>query len=198
MAHILIVDDEQSICWGLSKLVHSLGHTSAVAPSAEQAFLAARSQTPDAIVLDVRLPGIDGLSAMRQFREQCGPVPVIVITAYGDLATAVEAVRNGAFEYLVKPFELNVAQRAIQRALKTPDRSSPPVAEPPRPSSRREWSARRRRFKRCSSESRSSRRPRRASISAAKAAPARSSSPARSTSTATAATGRSCRSTWRR
>jgi two-component system nitrogen regulation response regulator GlnG len=127
MAHVLIVDDEQSICWGLSKLVQSLGHTSAVAPSAEQAFQAARSQTPDAIILDVRLPGLDGLSAMRLFREQCGPVPVIVITAYGDLATAVEAVRNGAFEYLVKPFDLNVAQHALQRALKAPDRSSPPV-----------------------------------------------------------------------
>ncbi len=129
MAHILIVDDEQSICWGLSKLVQSLGHTSAVAPSAEQAFQAARSQTPDAIVLDVRLPGMDGLSAMRQFREQCGPVPVIIITAYGDLATAVEAVRNGAFEYLVKPFELNVAQRAIERALKTPEPATSPAAE---------------------------------------------------------------------
>ena len=133
MSHILIVDDEQSICWGLSKLVHSLGHTSAVAPSAEQAFVAAKSQTPDAIVLDVRLPGMDGLSAMRQFRELCGPVPVIVITAYGDLATAVEAVRNGAFEYLVKPFDLNVAQRAIQRALKSPEPSTSSHAEPVSP-----------------------------------------------------------------
>ena len=129
MSHVLIVDDEQSICWGLSKLVRSLGHTAAVAPSAEQAFQAARSQTPDVIVLDVRLPGLDGLSAMQHFREPCGPVPVIVITAYGDLATAVEAVRNGAFEYLVKPFDLNVAQRAIERALKTSDHPSPPAAE---------------------------------------------------------------------
>jgi DNA-binding NtrC family response regulator len=129
MSHVLIVDDEQSICWGLSRLVCSLGHTTAVAPSAEQAFEAARSQTPDTIVLDVRLPGIDGVSAMRHFRDLCGPVPVIIITAYGDLATAVEAVRNGAFEYLVKPFELNVAQHAIERALKTPDRAAPPPAK---------------------------------------------------------------------
>jgi two-component system, NtrC family, nitrogen regulation response regulator GlnG len=130
MSHILIVDDEQSICWGLSKLVHGMGHTSAVAPSAEQAFQAAAVQTPDAIVLDVRLPGIDGLSAMRQFRELCGPIPVIIITAYGDLATAVEVVRNGAFEYLVKPFDLGVAQRAIERALKAAARPVEPVAEP--------------------------------------------------------------------
>ncbi|MEN6450073.1 MAG: sigma-54 dependent transcriptional regulator, partial [Thermoguttaceae bacterium] len=117
MAHILIVDDEQSICWGLKKLVEGLGHTASVAPSAEQAFEAATARAPDAIVLDVRLPGLDGLSAMRRFRELCGPRPMIVITAYGDLATAVEAVRNGAFEYLVKPFDLSVAQRAIERAI---------------------------------------------------------------------------------
>jgi two-component system, NtrC family, nitrogen regulation response regulator GlnG len=130
MSHILIVDDEQSICWGLSKLVHGLGHTSAVAPSAEQGFQAVAAQTPDVIVLDVRLPGLDGLSAMRRFRELCGPVPVIIITAYGDLATAVEAVRNGAFEYLVKPFDLGVAQRAIERAMKARERPSASVAEP--------------------------------------------------------------------
>ena len=130
MSHILIVDDEQSICWGLTKLVKSLGHTSAVAPSAEQAFAAAQQQTPDAVVLDVRLPGMDGLAAMRQFHEQIGPMPIIIITAYGDLATAVEAVRSGAFEYLVKPFELNVAQRAIERAILSSGHAPPPKSEP--------------------------------------------------------------------
>lgn len=129
MAHILIVDDEQSICWGLSKLVEGLGHTAAVASSAEQAFDAAEAQPPDAIVLDVRLPGMDGLSAMKLFHERLGPTPVIIVTAYGELATAVEAVRNGAFEYLVKPFDLIVAQRAIERALTRPDRTSPPRAD---------------------------------------------------------------------
>ena len=76
MSHVLIVDDEQSICWGLSKLVESLGHTASIAPSAEQAFVAA-GNAPDAIVLDVRLPGIDGLSAMRRLHERLGPVPII-------------------------------------------------------------------------------------------------------------------------
>jgi two-component system nitrogen regulation response regulator GlnG len=129
MAHILIVDDEQSICWGLSKLVQSLGHTASVASSAEQALTAANARPPEVVILDVRLPGMDGLSAMRHFHEQLGPVPVIVITAYGDLATAVEAVRNGAFEYLVKPFDLSVVQHAIQRALDSPNRTAAPDAE---------------------------------------------------------------------
>jgi two-component system, NtrC family, nitrogen regulation response regulator GlnG len=129
MAHILIVDDEQSICWGLSRLVHGLGHTAAVASSAEQAFAAARTQPPQVVILDVRLPGMDGLSAMRRFHDELGAVPIIIMTAYGDLATAVEAVRNGAFEYLVKPFDLSVVQHAIGRALNSPQRSPPPDAE---------------------------------------------------------------------
>ena len=95
MSHVLIIDDEQSICWGLGRLVEGLGHTAAVAASAEQGFAAAESRLPDAIVLDVRLPGLDGLSAMRRFHQQRGDLPVIVMTAYGDLATAVEAVRGG-------------------------------------------------------------------------------------------------------
>ncbi|MBN2578602.1 MAG: sigma-54-dependent Fis family transcriptional regulator [Pirellulales bacterium] len=120
MAHILIVDDEPSICWGLNQLAVRLGHTAAVAPSAEQALSAVRGQPPEVIFLDVRLPGMDGLKAMDRFREALGTVAIVVMTAYGELATAVEAVRKGAFEYLVKPFDLNVAQRILERALARP------------------------------------------------------------------------------
>src|SRR3989339_797413 len=119
MAHLLVVDDEPSICWGLAKLGKQLGHTVAVATSAEEALTMAGQQRPDAIVLDVRLPGMDGLSAMDRFRDLLGRVPIIVVTAYGALSTAVTAVRNGAFDYLAKPFDLEAAQRAIQRALES-------------------------------------------------------------------------------
>lgn len=114
--HLLIVDDEPSICWGLAKLAESLGHSVVTAATAEQGLEAARSRRPDTIVLDVRLPGMSGLEAMSHFRQALGPVPIIIITAFGDLATAVEAVRNGAFEYLLKPFDLMAAQRVLERA----------------------------------------------------------------------------------
>jgi two-component system nitrogen regulation response regulator GlnG len=120
MAHLLVVDDEQSICWGIGQLAADMGHSAATAASAEEGLELARSQRPDLIVLDVRLPGMDGLSAMRRFQELLGPVPIIVVTAHGELATAVTAVRNGAFDYLTKPFDLQVVQRAIQRALRAP------------------------------------------------------------------------------
>ncbi len=132
MPHLLVVDDEQSICWGLARLGRAMGCTVAVAASAEEALASARQDRPDAIVLDVRLPGMDGLTAIERFREDLGPVPIVVITAYGELATAVQAVRNGAFDYLAKPFDLQVAERAIQRALQAPKPSGearPPSAD---------------------------------------------------------------------
>jgi two-component system nitrogen regulation response regulator GlnG len=129
MAHLLVVDDEPSICWGLSKLARDMGHSVAAAATAEQGLELARASRPDAIVLDVRLPGMDGLAAMERFRGVLGTVPIIIVTAYGDLSTAVKAVRNGAFEYLVKPFELKAAQRAIRRALE--QAAAAPSAAPP-------------------------------------------------------------------
>lgn len=131
MAHVLIVDDEQSICWGFSKLAGRMGHTADTATSAEEGLRLAEVRRPDVIVLDVRLPGLDGLSAMGYFQERCGPVPVVVVTAYGDLGTAVAAVRNGAFDYLTKPFELKTAQRVIERALDELDKPGVAVAPAP-------------------------------------------------------------------
>jgi two-component system nitrogen regulation response regulator GlnG len=135
MAHLLIVDDEDSICWGFSKLAGKMGHTASTAASAEEGLKTAQSRRPDVVILDVRLPGMDGLEAMQHFGQELGSVPIIVITAYGELPTAVEAVRNGAFDYLTKPFDLAVAERAIKRALTSgaplpSDRSTqPPVGE---------------------------------------------------------------------
>ncbi len=119
MAHLLIVDDEPSICWGLSRLAEELGHSAAVAVSAEKGLKLAAARRPEVIVLDVRLPGLSGIEAMRHFRKLLGPVPMIIVTAFGELGVAVEAVRNGAFDYLVKPFDLAVVQRAIERALQS-------------------------------------------------------------------------------
>jgi two-component system nitrogen regulation response regulator GlnG len=130
MAHLLVVDDEESICWCLARLCTELGHTAQMAASAEDAIEAARSRVPDAILLDVRLPGKDGLSAINDLREVAGSVPIVVMTAHGTLDTAVRAVRSGAFEYLTKPFALEQASETIGRALAqvqlTPPRRPPP------------------------------------------------------------------------
>ena len=92
MGNVLIVDDEQSICWGLGKLAREMGHAVAVAASAEQALVEITRSRPDVILLDVRLPGMDGLTAIDRIRRRIGDVPIVIMTAHGDLAVAVEAV----------------------------------------------------------------------------------------------------------
>src|SRR5262249_21952203 len=127
---ILLIDDEEAVCWALRRALEREGHSAAVAASAEQALaLLVREGAPDAIVLDVRLPGMDGLRALPRLRELAGDVPVIVVTAFGTLPTAVKAVEAGAFDYLAKPFDLEQALDAINRALQR--RPAPPVADAP-------------------------------------------------------------------
>jgi two-component system nitrogen regulation response regulator GlnG len=115
--HILIVDDEEAVCWALQRALESEGHSTATAASAEQAFAVAAGRKPDAIILDVRLPGMDGLTALDQLRRLSDDAPVVVVTAFGNLSTAVRAVDNGAFDYLTKPFDLVQALDAVHRAL---------------------------------------------------------------------------------
>jgi two-component system, NtrC family, nitrogen regulation response regulator GlnG len=128
MAGILIVDDEQSISWGLAELSRSLGHQPQTASSAEQALALAEKSAAEVILLDVRLPGMDGLAAMSRLRELLPAAKIIVMTAHGDLSTAVEAVRQGAFEYIVKPFDTNQIERLIERALTQVDTAPAAVA----------------------------------------------------------------------
>jgi two-component system, NtrC family, nitrogen regulation response regulator GlnG len=117
MNHVLIVDDEEAVCWALRRALTVEGHRVAVAPSAEEAFVQAENHRPDAVILDVRLPGLDGLSAMARLRRLTYDAPVIVITAFGNLGTAVRAVEEGAFDYLAKPFDLDLALETLKRAL---------------------------------------------------------------------------------
>jgi two-component system nitrogen regulation response regulator GlnG len=117
VSHVLIVDDEEAVCWALERALTREGHRVAVAASAEQAFVVAQKQQPDAIILDVRLPGLDGLSALGRLRQLSQDAPAIVVTAFGNLTTAVRAVEGGAFDYLVKPFDLDQALEAVARAL---------------------------------------------------------------------------------
>jgi DNA-binding NtrC family response regulator len=117
MSHILVVDDEPTICWGFRELLQGDGHDVTIASSAEEALQLAPTCMPDTILLDVRLPGMDGLSALKQLRASSDNAPVVVMTAFGNLQTAVRAVEEGAFDYLTKPFELEDATDVVRRAL---------------------------------------------------------------------------------
>jgi two-component system nitrogen regulation response regulator GlnG len=133
MSHVLIVDDEPSICWAFREFLTEEGHEVSIAASAEEALAIAERHRPDAVVMDVRLPGMDGLTAMECLNRRIGDVPVIVITAFGSLETAVQAIAQGAFDYLPKPFDLEQAAAVVQRALASLRPSVAPVAAPPQP-----------------------------------------------------------------
>ncbi|MCA9044596.1 MAG: sigma-54-dependent Fis family transcriptional regulator [Planctomycetaceae bacterium] len=116
MTHVLIIDDEPTICWALSEALADEGFSVSVAGSAEEALRSAEQQRPDIVMTDVRLPGADGLSVLRHFQNLDAALPVIVMTAFGSLEIAVEAVAAGAFDYLVKPFDLQDAVTLVQQA----------------------------------------------------------------------------------
>lgn len=117
MSHVLVVDDEPAICWGFRELLRGEGHEVTIASSAEEALQVAPTCQPDTIILDVRLPGMDGLTALKQLKTKSAGAPVVVMTAFGNLETAVRAVEEGAFDYLTKPFELSDASNVVRRAL---------------------------------------------------------------------------------
>jgi len=116
MGKILIIDDEEAIAWALRKACEREGHTALVAASAEAGLKLAAEQ-PDAAFLDVRLPGMDGLTALAKLKAISPRTAVIIITAHGNLSTAVKAVEGGAFDYLAKPFDLSQALATLKRAL---------------------------------------------------------------------------------
>ncbi|HEV3115699.1 MAG TPA: sigma-54 dependent transcriptional regulator [Gemmataceae bacterium] len=133
MSHILLIDDEEAVCWALRRALTKEGHSVAVASSAEEGLDLAGQQRPDAVVLDVRLPGMDGLTALERLRALTDDAPTIVITAFGNLDTAVRAVEGGAFDYLAKPFDLDQALDAVNRALQrmpAADNGLPAANEP--------------------------------------------------------------------
>ena len=96
MAKVLVVDDEESIIWIFRKLVEGLGHAFLGAPTAEKGIEIARAEQPDLVFMDVKLPGMDGLTALEEVRRVAPRSKHIVITAHGTLDTAVRAMKLGA------------------------------------------------------------------------------------------------------
>jgi DNA-binding NtrC family response regulator len=119
MSHVLIIDDEPSICWSFEQALADDGHRVTTLATAESALRSIEKSPPDLVLLDVRLPGMDGLTALGLLRSRLAETPVIIMTAFGNLPTAVRAIKEGAFEYLTKPFNLDEAVELVRRALQS-------------------------------------------------------------------------------
>jgi DNA-binding NtrC family response regulator len=117
MAEILVVDDDQSIATAFERFLEHEGHVCAVASNAEDAMRLVSERDPDLVVMDIRMPGVDGLQALHQLRSRFPDLYVVMMTAYGTSQTSIDAIRAGAFEYLTKPLDLDQLRTVIRHAL---------------------------------------------------------------------------------
>jgi DNA-binding NtrC family response regulator len=117
MAEILVVDDELSIIEVLKALLAKGGHKVTTASTGDQALKLLKENLYDLMITDVRLPGIDGISLLPKAKELQSELAVIVMTAYAEVENAVSAMKNGAFDYITKPFKFDELMLTIERAL---------------------------------------------------------------------------------
>jgi two-component system nitrogen regulation response regulator GlnG len=115
---VWIVDDDRSIRWVLEKAFKQADMTVRSFENADALLKALQREQPDAIISDIRMPGMDGLELLARIHGQYPDLPVIIITAHTDLDAAVSAYQGGAFEYLPKPFDVDEAVELTQRAVK--------------------------------------------------------------------------------
>ena len=116
-ANVWIVDDDRSIRWVLEKALEQDGIQSRVFESGDEALQALEREQPDALVSDIRMPGINGLELLDSIQQAHPTLPVIIMTAHSDLDSAVASYQGGAFEYLPKPFDVDDAVALVKRAV---------------------------------------------------------------------------------
>jgi len=114
---VWIVDDDESIRWVLERAFEREGLATRSFANARSCLEAATHEAPQVLVCDIRMPGESGLQLLAAFRRRRPETPVIVMTAYSDLDSAVAALQGGAFEYLPKPFDVATAVQLVRRAL---------------------------------------------------------------------------------
>jgi DNA-binding NtrC family response regulator len=118
-ARILVVDDEKLIRWSVSERLQRDGYQVVAAVSGEQALEFIAATPPDVMLLDVKLPGIDGVQTLRQALALHPELAVLMMSAHSTVDVAVEAMKHGAIDFLVKPFPLTALDAAVARALST-------------------------------------------------------------------------------
>ena len=125
---ILVVDDDQAVCQMLAQFLVDHGYQATTAYSGPEALALATTETPDLILLDLRMPGMDGIECLRQLKVQTPKVPVMMVTAMDDELVAARCLELGAAEYLVKPVSLEQLRATLTQHL-SPLRHRPPHAQ---------------------------------------------------------------------
>lgn len=114
---ILIVDDEHLIRWSFSKKLESWSYSTETASNGKETITLIKNFNPDLVLLDLNLPDINGLQLLREIKALSPLIPVIIITAYGTIEQAVQAIRDGAYDFITKPVNYENLQNTIKNAL---------------------------------------------------------------------------------
>ncbi|PJC85066.1 nitrogen regulation protein NR(I) [Vibrio sp. HA2012] len=115
--YVWVVDDDSSIRWVMEKTLSSANIQCETFADAESVLMSLERETPDVLVSDIRMPGIDGLDLLHQVHSKYPNLPVIIMTAHSDLDAAVNAYQKGAFEYLPKPFDIDETLTLVEKAI---------------------------------------------------------------------------------
>jgi len=116
---ILVVDDEPEICWIVKKVLVDEGFEVELAFDGERGLEVVEQMEPDLVLLDLRLPGIDGLEALKQIREQRAKLPVVILSAFENVGAAVRAMKLGAYDCISKPLNVDEMLITLKNALQT-------------------------------------------------------------------------------
>src|SRR5688500_16315126 len=117
MADILVVDDDASVAGALHRFLESEGHRTRVASSVGDGLAFADDARPDLVMMDIRMPGVDGMAGLDLMQAKYPGLRVVMMTGYGTSQTSIDAMRAGAFDYITKPPDLDALRRLIARAL---------------------------------------------------------------------------------
>lgn len=114
---ILIIDDEEHMCWALDRAMRQEGYQTVVAYRGREGLGLIREESPSLVILDLRLPDMDGLEVLKEAKAVNPKLPVIMLTAHGTIETAIEAMKIGAADYITKPFDLEELKLVIKQNL---------------------------------------------------------------------------------
>jgi FixJ family two-component response regulator len=114
---VFIIDDDADLCASIQDLLESVGLRSESFGTAEEFLRSERPEAPSCLVLDVRLPGVNGLDLQRRLADAGVQIPIIFVTGHGDIPMTVKAMKSGAVEFLTKPFQDRDLLGAIRQAL---------------------------------------------------------------------------------
>jgi two-component system nitrogen regulation response regulator GlnG len=117
VADILVVDDDQSVATAFERFLDAEGHACRLASSAAEGLEQIEARPPNVVIMDIRMPGTDGLQALRELRSRFPGICVVMMTAFGTSQTSIDAIREGAFDYLTKPLDLERLRDVIAKAL---------------------------------------------------------------------------------